>query len=131
MSRLFFALDISTEDKAAIAYWRAQQLQLPFKAINQSNFHITLSFLGQVSLPQQAALINSAENISTKIKETHQLESPPLLSLDYYSLLTKPKVLFIGNSHCPLWLSQLAEQLSLSAQVQNITQERLLSLLAQ
>ena len=44
MSRLFFALDISNEDKAAIAYWRAQQLQLPLKEIKKEKYNIKLRF---------------------------------------------------------------------------------------
>lgn len=119
MPRLFFALDITPQDKAKIAQWRAQYLSLPFKAINSDNFHITLAFLGNINIQQQQALTLFADQIATHLS----IKEKSLL-LDHCGLFKKPQVLYLGISQPPLWLISLANSLSQQAVKLAIFQEK-------
>ena len=119
MPRLFFALDINSQDKAKIAQWRSYYLSLPFKAINADNFHITLAFLGNIDAHQQQALTLAATQLSANIS----IKKNALL-LDHCGLFKKPQVLYLGISQPPLWLTTLAKRLSQQAQHLNVFQEQ-------
>jgi len=95
--RLFFALDISKKDKDSIANWRDQTLKLPYKAITQDNFHITLAFLGNTTSEQQQHLTNQA----TKLAQQIVINAPNILQLNHTGLFKKPKVFYLGLSTCP------------------------------
>jgi RNA 2',3'-cyclic 3'-phosphodiesterase len=120
MKRLFFALDISTENKQLIANWREQQLALPYKTIDVNNFHITLCFLGNSTAEQQALLITKANKLIPHIAN----KSETSLLLDHYGLFKKPKVFYLGLQYCPVWLTQLAANFSLYAQEIGFFQEQ-------
>jgi len=124
MSRLFFALDISTRDKIKLCEWRDQQLNLPFKAIHWANFHITLAFLGSTTDNQKQALLKDADAILLQLKHRELIKAALFLQLDYYDVFIKPKVLFLANNFNPPWLLFLAQQLTLSASKQGLFQEK-------
>ena len=117
--RLFFALDISANDKQTIAYWRDQTLKLPFKAITKNNFHITLAFLGNTNAEQQQKLINGANILARPITANKNNE----LQLDHIGLFKKPKVMYLGLHTCPNWLHDLANNLSKAALAVDLHQE--------
>ncbi len=120
MTRLFFALDINPQDKRAIATWRQHYLALPYKAIAEENFHITLAFLGEVSTWQQQALIEHAGKLAHHIKVAQN----NVLHLTHCGLFKKPQVLFLGLTDTPMWLKSLAAQLSEKAIQLGISQEQ-------
>ena len=112
---MFLALDIVETDKAMLAQWRNEQLTLPFKAINQDNFHITLAFLGLINNTQQTHLTHSINQQIDSIQQylsplfQHQSTLPITLSeMDYFK---KPKVLHLMPADCPDWLLQLHKTL--------------------
>jgi len=119
MNRLFFALDISSSEKQTIAHWRDNQLKLPFKAIPANNFHVTLAFLGQVNAQQQQNLVASAAQVS---KQLFPLINTKLV-FEHLGLFNKPKVFYLGLSHCPNWLEKLAKGLSGTAIKEGLFQE--------
>ena len=108
MSRLFFALDLNTADKSALAAFREQYLSVPFKPVDKNNYHITLCFLGAVTTDQQQTLIAQADKL------THQIF--PIVSqqlqLNQIALFKKPKILYFSHSQIPNWLLTLASELS-------------------
>ena len=126
--RCFIGLDLSATEKLALDSWRQQALPeimprqwlknatagsrkhskqqsesqgpaLPY-AVPAANFHITLSFLGEISHRQHEALIY----------ELDQLISEPFsLTLDATGLWNGPKILFAAPSNIPNSLSELAK----------------------
>ncbi|WP_394222990.1 RNA 2',3'-cyclic phosphodiesterase [Alteromonas gracilis] len=126
--RCFIGLDLSATEKLALDSWRQQALPeimprqwlknatagsrkhgkqqsesqgpaLPY-ALPAANFHITLSFLGEISHRQHEALTY----------ELDQLISEPFsLTLDATGLWNGPKILFAAPSNTPKALSELAK----------------------
>lgn len=126
--RCFIGLDLNATEKLALDSWRQQALPeimprqwlknatagsrkhgkpqtesqgpaLPY-AVPAANFHITLSFLGEISHRQHEALIY----------ELDQLISEPFsLTLDATGLWNGPKILFAAPSNIPKALSELAK----------------------
>jgi len=123
--RLFFAVDIFPNDKKIIANWRERKLNLPFKAVTMDNFHITLAFLGDVTMQQQAQLSNKADEITQQILPlyTSFVEEEKPIVLNHLGLFQKPKVLYLGLKVCPNWLKKLAENLSEQAKLIGLYQE--------
>jgi len=119
MKRLFFALDIADNDKKIIAHWRDNKLNLPFKAITKDNFHITLAFLGNTTSQQQQHLIEHATKLAQQIAPLNYHD----LQLDHLGLFKKPKVMYLGLTTCPNWLSALATSLSDAAITEGLFQE--------
>lgn len=120
MSRFFFALDISPQDKQVIEHWRAKALALPFKAIAQQNYHITLAFLGAIEQQALISLMASAQHVAAQLRPVN----PKVLLLDQVGLFHKAKVLYLGIRKVPHWLSDLAKQLSCAATHLIIFQEK-------
>ena len=107
---MFFALDISSTDKAILTLWRSQNLTLPFKAIEPSNFHVTLAFLGLLENNQQAgveALVNQQhDDIQQHLR---LLVAKPEFSLHLSTVgyFKKAQVLHLMPENCPNWLMYL------------------------
>ena len=121
MNRLFFALDISSTDKEHIAKWRESHVKLDAKPIKKENFHITLAFLGEVNLKQQAHLIESSHNYWQQ--HFHNNNQCFKLIIQDLDLFRKPQVLYLGFESFPNRLIRLAEFLKQAAQQQGIKQE--------
>lgn len=119
MKRLFFALDISADQKQLIAAWRDSQLHFPFKAVSMQNFHITVVFLGVVTeQQQQALLINKANSV---VKQIFPVDNRLLLTT--CGLFKKPQVLYLNLHDSPTWLTILANTLSTAASDIGLFQE--------
>lgn len=124
--RLFFAVDIESQAKQEIDAWRETNIKsLPnadsFKAVPLNNFHITLSFLGTVDQQQKQAMLKAAQRLSEQLNVATQAHS---ISLDKLGLFKQPKVLYLGLSTIPNWMSLLAQKLQSEALLQNIFQEK-------
>jgi len=109
--RMFIALDISSADKVKVAQWRKQHLDLPFKAIDENNFHVTLAFLGLLEQEKQA-------NLTVLINQQHHLIQQQLnmlatqdisfsLRLSKVGYFKKAQVLHLMPESCPHWLMYL------------------------
>jgi 2'-5' RNA ligase len=125
--RMFLALDISSADKVKVVQWRKQHLTLPFKAIDENNFHITLAFLGLLEQETQAdlaALINQQHHlIQQQLKVLVAQDISFSLRLSKVGYFKKAQVLHLMPESCPQWLMYLNEvivELSLNS---NITLE--------
>jgi len=126
--RCFIGLDLSTSEKLALDSWRQQALpevmprqwtraaapisrksskhqqvhqgsSLPY-AVPAANFHITLSFLGEISHRQHEALIYELD---------HLVSEPFSLTLDTTGLWNGPKILFAAPNNKPKALMELAK----------------------
>lgn len=106
--RMFLALDISGTDKVKIAHWREQHLLLPFKAINEQNFHITLAFLGLIDNAQQLSVekaINRQQHfIQQQLKAFVQQDKALSIVLSHLGYFKKAQVLHLMPATCPDWL---------------------------
>lgn len=113
--RMFLALDISETDKVNIAQWRNQHLSLPFKAIDEQNFHITLAFLGLIDSVQQANLEKIIDQqhsfIQQQLKSFILQEKNVVLALSVVGYFKKPQVLHLMPNLCPDWLIYLNKTL--------------------
>jgi RNA 2',3'-cyclic 3'-phosphodiesterase len=119
--RLFFALDLNQQDKQRIAQWRAQAIGAIFKAIPVDNFHLTLSFLGNVNTAQYHALVQFANGLNTRLDGAAQAIT---LELDHCGLFRKPQVLYLAGHKLPERIAQLAEQLKQQALSLAIAQQQ-------
>jgi 2'-5' RNA ligase len=109
--RMFIALDISGADKVKIAQWRKQHLILPFKMIDEQNFHVTLAFLGLIDNDQQASLeklISQQHSfIQQQLKPFVQQDQTLPLVLSQIDYFKKAQVLHLMPKTCPDWLLDL------------------------
>jgi len=100
-SRYFIGLDLSGADKLAIAHWRDKQIWgSTDKPVPVENFHITLSFLGQVPHKKLEQLELLLRDISAGTVKTQTTE---------LGVFSKPKILYLGTELTPS-LQQLAQQ---------------------
>ena len=107
--RLFLAIDISSEQKKDIAYWRAQHLSVEGKQVSPDNLHITCVFLGSADEQQKQQLIAAIDQAFSPEKQTGE---PHLLTLDHIGSFAKAKVIYLGNHLVPSWQYNLVEQLT-------------------
>jgi 2'-5' RNA ligase len=118
--RLFFALDLNQLDKQTISAWCQQHVQENVKTIKASNFHITLAFLGYVSLSQEQKLTEQAtlhyQSLTLPIADR-------ALTINQLGLFNKPQVAYLGFSSFPQQLLTLAESLSNQAKSIELFQE--------
>lgn len=99
--RLFIGLDLCAKDKLELDAWRHKYLAgLPDKPVPMENFHITLSFLGQVESHKMEFLEQQLNQIKHKL---FQLEATEM------GCFIKAQVLYLAVTKPPL-LEQLAEK---------------------
>ncbi|GGD50858.1 RNA 2',3'-cyclic phosphodiesterase [Lacimicrobium alkaliphilum] len=104
--RLFFGLELEPSVKLTIDKWREINLPPLEGTVPVANFHITLAFLGAVPVQQHETLLELAQQVS------HPAFS---ITLDQMGYWPKPKTLWIGPSHIPPALRDLASSLSAKA----------------
>ncbi|RON47786.1 RNA 2',3'-cyclic phosphodiesterase [Pseudomonas frederiksbergensis] len=63
LKRLFFALDCAPEQRRAIAQWRRALQLRSGRSVPAENFHLTLMFLGAVSVAQIADICTAAAQV--------------------------------------------------------------------
>lgn len=101
--RLFFAIDFSADLRQQIISWRAQHFPIEAgKPIAAANLHLTLAFLGEVSMPQQQALMQAVTRLQS---------SAFSLCLDDCGHWPAPGVVWLGMKRAPRGLLQLADWL--------------------
>jgi 2'-5' RNA ligase len=98
--RYFLGLDLSPLSKLAVDSLREKALPKIDKPVPMANFHITLSFLGQVSDTTLDSLCSQMDEIEC---------SKVSLTLDQMGYWAKPKILFLAPSIIPKELSLLAK----------------------
>jgi 2'-5' RNA ligase len=98
--RYFLGLDLSPASKLAVEQWRNQALPPLDKSVPMVNFHITLSFLGQVS-------DKALDMLCSRMDKTEFAKVS--LKLERMAYWPKPKVLFLAPSHTPQSLVTLAK----------------------
>lgn len=100
-ARMFIGLDLSADAKINIDSWRQRHLHgLNDSPVPMENFHITLSFLGNVQRTQMPQLEQELEAIQGHFIETKTTE---------LGCFQKAKILYLGT-HLTPELSDLAEQ---------------------
>jgi RNA 2',3'-cyclic 3'-phosphodiesterase len=102
MARLFFALWPNEEVRKALAKVSDQFKDENLRLVKNSNLHITLAFLGEVSEQDQLKLIEKAKSIKSNSFS---------LTLDSIGRWKKPGILWIGPKKIPEPLKDLVKQL--------------------
>jgi 2'-5' RNA ligase len=110
--RAFFGLSPNVKTKLAIEAWRNNACSHFYATVPAANFHVTLTFLGQVSPKQLDALCEGVDQI-TEIQTFD-------VSLNQVGYWSKPKALWLGcketqDEHLKLVknLSQIANSIGL------------------
>ena len=89
--RVFFALPLSPSSSLQILHWRDKAFPRDRAGIAAENFHITLSFVGEVTSAQCDKIMQSANDL-------WQNKKPKALSLaiDQYAYWPNPGIFWIG-----------------------------------
>lgn len=105
--RLFFALELPAGVQQQIIQWRATQFpEDAGRPVAAANLHLTLAFLGDISVEKQKALSLLAGRIR---------QSGFTLTIDDAGQWLRSNVVWIGPRHAPLGLIQLANMLRAQA----------------
>ncbi len=130
--RSFIGLDLSAQDKLALEHWRekslpgmpssntrnANQPKVPMrqpKPVPAANFHITLSFLGNINDRQHEAIIANLDEVAA---------APFDVTLDLTAFWQGPKILLAAPSEPPAVLMTLAGNVNSAARQAGIDVER-------
>ena len=113
--RLFLGLDIDPVHTLQIDDWRSNALVGSSADVKPHNFHITLAFLGQVTLHQHNALLEGLPNINWQAFSVH---------FDQVGYWGKPKIHFIAPCIIPDELKHLAKQCQTLARKTGINIEK-------
>lgn len=111
MSRLFFALWPDEKTRKQIANVFKQFEQQKLKLVKNSNLHITLEFLGEVSDHDRNALIDKTSRLNHKSFD---------LELTEAGWWPKPQILWIGTSQVPTSLLELVKSVRQCVRQQGI-----------
>jgi len=99
--RLFIGLDLAAKDKLSLQQWREKHLRgLSDRPVPAENFHITLSFLGQVPPNKMESLHQHLSDI-----KAHQLQ----LNTTDLGCFHKAQILYLGVNLTES-LNELAQQ---------------------
>jgi 2'-5' RNA ligase len=115
MSRIFFALWPDKETRSSLCTITQQFKDEKFRLVKESNLHITLEFLGEVSETIQQQLINQANLIKAEPFEIK------LTSIGWWR---KPGVLWIGTRHIPKQLIHLVESIKQIVEQQGLETDK-------
>lgn len=120
--RSFIAIELPIEIKDALLRIQDKlKTQLPgINWIKPLNLHITLKFLGDISLKQ----LSEAKQIITEITKTTPCFKIKLETLGVFPNLHAARIIWIGANQPPLELKQLAEQLETRLVESGIPQEQ-------
>ncbi len=115
MRRTFFAFQPDASTRARLARWVKQSWPALPRPVTESNYHITLCFVGQTSNDQLARLVTYADRV---------LCNPCELILDQTGYFPKPGILWVGPSQAPPALLELASALQKAPRSVGIKQAR-------
>lgn len=112
--RLFIGLELSLEDKFAIGNWRdkhfGQEAFGPYgKPVPIDNFHITLTFLGNVAAKHIETLDLALQDTHLTLEDTHLNTGQITTELTSLGVFIKPQILYLGVDLTDS-LQQLAKQ---------------------
>jgi 2'-5' RNA ligase len=105
--RLFFALEPNRENAVDIANWRDRQFPGAGRPVPMANLHITLAFLGEISHQRLEQLCLAVDDYLRR-----HPAGDFTLELDQLGYWPKPQILWLGPSHWPDALNQLAAGLA-------------------
>ena len=114
--RAFLGLEPDAETKLAIAAWRNKAFPTFEHPVPASNFHITLTFLGHISAPQQDKL----EELLNNVNDTSAFK----VELDLLGYWPKPKALWLGCTNTSQQHLQLVNKLNSCAQNAGISLQK-------
>jgi len=101
MSRFFFAVWPNNQTRNTILQCRSQ-LDFRGRTVNQSNLHITLLFIGKMTVNQQKKIIQQA----------NQIEFPSFeIVLDHSGYFDRSRAFWLGMQELPESLSKLHQEL--------------------
>lgn len=101
MPRYFIGLDLDPTSKLVIQDWREKRLHgLPDKPVPAENYHLTLSFLGDLTPRQYEMTVAKLQDIAVKSFQCQ---------VSHIGAFIKPQILYLGVNDNPNLL-QLAEQ---------------------
>jgi 2'-5' RNA ligase len=115
MTRLFFALWPDEDTRTQIDHVAREFKSQNIKPVKQSNLHITLEFLGEVSAEDQAALIEKIDKL--------ELE-PFEIELTRIGWWHKPQILWIGTRHVPKELTRLVKSIKKCVRKQGLKTDK-------
>ena len=113
--RLFLGLNIAPEHILSISDWRKKALGFSSTDVKPHNFHVTLAFLGQVTMHQLDELLEELPHINWQ---------PFSADFDQVGYWGKPKIHFIAPSIVPDQLHYLAKQCQRLARKSGINIEK-------
>ncbi|MDX1453335.1 MAG: RNA 2',3'-cyclic phosphodiesterase [Oleiphilaceae bacterium] len=105
--RLFFALPVAGNLALNIDNWRQQQLAALPRPVAPQNYHLTLSFLGEVSHQQSQRLCEAMDTLLLK-----PYARPGELHLNTFGIWPKPGIAWIGPDQWPDALTALHKSLT-------------------
>jgi len=115
MARLFFALWPDNKTQSSLYHVARQFKNEKVRLVKESNLHITLEFLGEVSEYDQQQLIDQANIIKA---EPFEIE---LSSVGWWE---KPGVLWIAPQHIPQSLTNLVESIKQIVEQQGLETDK-------
>jgi len=107
MSKLFFALSPEKKVRQQIIKHQNQLLQnrtFNGRMTKEANIHLTIVYLGKLSINQQQTMINCVDELKA---------SPFLLQLDHMGNFKHNKITWMGLTHIPEPLVTLHKQLTI------------------
>ena len=113
--RAFFALSADDETSAAIEYWRDSKLPPFLKPVARINFHLTLTFLGEISARQLSDLGTMASGIRVPAFR---------LCFDSTGYWPKQQIYYLAPTQVPGSVHDLVNQLRQMANRLNIKVEK-------
>ena len=112
---MFFALEIPSQDKAAIVQWRELTFGKFAKSIAAENLHMTMCFIGDASSQQEQQLVELTEQLKTHVVN---------MDFTYLGVFSKPGVLYIAPSEDSIAATDLAAQLKKIASTLSIRTDK-------
>ena len=115
MARLFFALWPDNKTQLSLYHVARQFKNEKIRLLKESNLHITLEFLGEVSECDKQQLIEKSNHIRV---EPFEIE---LTNVGWWK---KPGVLWIGPEHIPQALTDLVESIKQIVEQQGLETDK-------
>ena len=115
MARLFFALWPDNKTQSSLYHVARQFKNEKVRLVKESNLHITLEFLGEVSEYDQQQLIDQANLIKAK---------PFEIKLSNVGWWKKPGVLWIAPQHIPQSMTNLVESIKQIVEQQGLETDK-------
>ncbi|MDD5408560.1 MAG: RNA 2',3'-cyclic phosphodiesterase [Candidatus Omnitrophica bacterium] len=119
--RAFIAIEIPDEIKDSLSRIQEKLKAEPFKVswVKPQNLHLTLKFLGDISLGQ----LSETKQIISGITKTSGF-GIKLNTLGVFPDMAEARIIWVGDDQPPLELKELAEQLEIRLSVSGIPRQQ-------